>query len=108
MSEMPISKREARRALVIPTLPILIFVMALLLLSILVSLVLSLVVSFRLGDMMARPNPFNNYELVWPGRTLDDVAEYAARSPKGHINCYATTPTANEYPGVLLLVFQST
>jgi hypothetical protein len=108
MSEMPMSKRESQQGLVIPTLPALVFVLALLLTSILLSLVMSLVVSFRLGDVMARPNPFNTYELVWPGQTLADVAEYAQRTPEGHITCYSNTPVVNEYPGLVLLVMPQT
>src|SRR5689334_8695396 len=108
MSEIPIRKREAHQGLVISTLPALFFVVALLLTSTLLSLVMSFVVSFRLGDMMARPNPFNSYELVWPGQMLAEVAEYAGRTPKGYLDCHATTPVLNEYPGVLRLFIPPT
>src|SRR6185503_16009979 len=74
----------------------------------LLSLLLSLVISFRLGDMIARPNPFNNYEIIWPGGTLDDVAEYAHRTPKGHIACYSNTPMVNTYADVLWLDVSTT
>jgi hypothetical protein len=108
MSEIPIRKRESHLGLVIPTLPALIFVVALLLTATFLSLVMSFMVSFRLGDMMARPNPFNNYELVWPGQTLAQVAEYARRTPKGYLDCHATAPLINSYPGVLRLLISPT
>ncbi len=109
MSGIPINNLEpSSRLRFSATLPAFVSVLALLLTVGLLVLIVSLIVSFRLGDMMARPNPFNNYELVWPGQTLADVAEYAHRTAKGHIACSSNTPIVNEYPGSLLLVIPDT
>ncbi|MEO8606257.1 MAG: hypothetical protein ABI690_00120 [Chloroflexota bacterium] len=105
MTEIPIYNLEpARREKFIPKWTA--FVGALALLTTVGLLVLTLVfmVSFKLGDMMARTNPFNNYELVWPGQTLADVAEYARQTSKGHVTCYSNTLEINPYPGSLLMM----
>jgi hypothetical protein len=101
-------REPAPRALVIFVLPTLHLLLALLLTAITLTAIMSLLVSFRLGDMMARPNPFDNYALVWPGQSLADVAEYAHRTPEGHIACQSRTPILNEYPGLLLLAIPNT
>ena len=101
-------RAPAPRALVIFVLPTLHLLLALLLTAITLTAIMSLLVSFRLGDMLARPNPFASYEIIWPGQTLADVAEYARRTPEGHVACQSKTPILNEYPGLLHLAIPNT
>lgn len=108
MSEIPILDREpSRRALVIPALPTLLLVLALLLTFGLLIAMITVLISFRLGDMMARPNPFTAYEAIWPGQPITDMAEYSIRMPKGYFRCY-TESFGIEYPSQRITVTYGT
>lgn len=101
MTEIPLLRTKpahrARRAWVISAPSPLILVLALLFTFGLLMLMISLGISFRLGDMMARPNPFTAYDAIWPGQTITDMAEYAVRAPEGYERCYIES-FGREYP----------
>ncbi|MEO8606256.1 MAG: hypothetical protein ABI690_00115 [Chloroflexota bacterium] len=99
MSEIPLLNREsARRVLDIPVAPSVLMVLALMLTFGLVIVMLSLLVSFRLGETMARPNPFSAYESLWPGQSIADMVEFGVHMPKSYTRCYTESYSA-QYPG---------
>jgi hypothetical protein len=88
----------SRRVLVFPVPSTVLFVLALLLTFGLVMLMLTFLISFRLGDLMARPNPFTAYESIWPGQSIANMSQYAVRAPKAYFRCY-TESSGAQFPG---------
>jgi hypothetical protein len=96
------SRRPSDGLWVIHTLPMVMLVIAVLLVSILMALMLSILTGLHLGNMMVRPHPFAAYEFLWPGQPVTSVAEFARRTPQGAIQCYARTSSLEDNPGLVL------
>lgn len=89
MSEVPLSQSGSSRRALLTLAPTMLFMVLMLLLTFaLLTIIMSIFVSFRLGDMMARPNPFTRYAAVWPGQTVESMAQYLSASPEDQLRCY--------------------
>src|SRR5262245_791515 len=108
MTEIPMIHREpSRRALVIPLPSALHLLLAVLLSLSLMVVMVSVLISFRLGDMMARPNPFTAYESLWPGQPIADMVAFRRRAPSGFVQSYTESSGAT-YPGQVTSVTYET
>ena len=63
-------------------------------------LILSTLAGLQLGNTLRRPNPFVNYEALWPGQPITSLATYGRQNRNSYLPCIAGTSPLEAYRGL--------